>query len=89
MSHAPKLSLHERGRIKALSIAGYTVKQIADVGNFADNVECTISIVGIRRTCGIDASKSMMCRMPDKCDWEKVQPSQVFNNKPINSLFRI
>uniref|UniRef100_A0A1I7WST8 HTH_7 domain-containing protein n=1 Tax=Heterorhabditis bacteriophora TaxID=37862 RepID=A0A1I7WST8_HETBA len=31
MSHAPTLNLHERGQNKALSIAGYTVKQISDV----------------------------------------------------------
>uniref|UniRef100_A0A1I7X375 Transposable element Tc3 transposase n=1 Tax=Heterorhabditis bacteriophora TaxID=37862 RepID=A0A1I7X375_HETBA len=31
MGRASTLSLHERGQIKALSTAGYTVKQIADV----------------------------------------------------------
>uniref|UniRef100_A0A1I7WM08 HTH_38 domain-containing protein n=1 Tax=Heterorhabditis bacteriophora TaxID=37862 RepID=A0A1I7WM08_HETBA len=31
MGRAPKLSLHERYQIKAVSTAGYTVKRIADV----------------------------------------------------------
>uniref|UniRef100_A0A1I7XDH9 HTH_Tnp_Tc3_1 domain-containing protein n=1 Tax=Heterorhabditis bacteriophora TaxID=37862 RepID=A0A1I7XDH9_HETBA len=31
MRHAPKLSQHERGQIKALSTAGFKVKRIADV----------------------------------------------------------
>uniref|UniRef100_A0A1I7XFW1 Helix-turn-helix domain-containing protein n=1 Tax=Heterorhabditis bacteriophora TaxID=37862 RepID=A0A1I7XFW1_HETBA len=31
MGRASTLSLHERGQIKVLSTAGYTVKQIADV----------------------------------------------------------
>uniref|UniRef100_A0A1I7WVY4 HTH_38 domain-containing protein n=1 Tax=Heterorhabditis bacteriophora TaxID=37862 RepID=A0A1I7WVY4_HETBA len=31
MGRASTLSLHERGQIKALSTAGYTVKRIADV----------------------------------------------------------
>uniref|UniRef100_A0A1I7X2C8 HTH_Tnp_Tc3_1 domain-containing protein n=1 Tax=Heterorhabditis bacteriophora TaxID=37862 RepID=A0A1I7X2C8_HETBA len=31
MIRAPKLSLHRRGQIKALSTAGNTMKQIADV----------------------------------------------------------
>uniref|UniRef100_A0A1I7XCA0 DDE_3 domain-containing protein n=1 Tax=Heterorhabditis bacteriophora TaxID=37862 RepID=A0A1I7XCA0_HETBA len=35
--------------------------------NFVNCVECTISIVGIRRTCGIDASKTTVWRMLDKC----------------------
>uniref|UniRef100_A0A1I7XL20 HTH_38 domain-containing protein n=1 Tax=Heterorhabditis bacteriophora TaxID=37862 RepID=A0A1I7XL20_HETBA len=65
MGHASTLSLHERGQIKALSTAGYTVKRSADV--LTDREKRTIlrtasnrttSIVGIRRTCGIDASKT-------------------------------
>uniref|UniRef100_A0A1I7WUS3 HTH_38 domain-containing protein n=1 Tax=Heterorhabditis bacteriophora TaxID=37862 RepID=A0A1I7WUS3_HETBA len=31
MVRAPKLSLHERGQIKALSTTGYTMKQIANI----------------------------------------------------------
>uniref|UniRef100_A0A1I7XV36 HTH_Tnp_Tc3_2 domain-containing protein n=1 Tax=Heterorhabditis bacteriophora TaxID=37862 RepID=A0A1I7XV36_HETBA len=74
MGRAPKLSLHERGQTKALSTTDYTVKQIADVVkrsrklimNFTA-LNNTISIKGIRRTCGIDASKTTVWRILDKC----------------------
>uniref|UniRef100_A0A1I7WF35 HTH_Tnp_Tc3_1 domain-containing protein n=1 Tax=Heterorhabditis bacteriophora TaxID=37862 RepID=A0A1I7WF35_HETBA len=59
----------------------------------------TTSIVGIRRTCGIDAYKNSKCpqlTQGDKherlrwarifmgCDWGKTQLLRVFKNKPIN-----
>uniref|UniRef100_A0A1I7XTG5 HTH_Tnp_Tc3_1 domain-containing protein n=1 Tax=Heterorhabditis bacteriophora TaxID=37862 RepID=A0A1I7XTG5_HETBA len=103
MCRAFTLSLHERGQIKVLSTAGYTVKQIADVvkrsrkaiinflryqeeyatkkssgqpGKLNNREERTIlwtvpnspiNASGIRRTCGIDVSKSTVWRMLNKC----------------------
>uniref|UniRef100_A0A1I7WRY4 HTH_38 domain-containing protein n=2 Tax=Heterorhabditis bacteriophora TaxID=37862 RepID=A0A1I7WRY4_HETBA len=83
MGGAPTLSLHERGQIKALSTAGCTLKQIADIikrskkaiTNFlrlqkeygTTNSGRSRNIVGIHRTCGIDASKTMVWRILDKC----------------------
>uniref|UniRef100_A0A1I7XF01 HTH_Tnp_Tc3_2 domain-containing protein n=1 Tax=Heterorhabditis bacteriophora TaxID=37862 RepID=A0A1I7XF01_HETBA len=80
MGRAFTLSLHERGRIKALSTAGNTVKQIVDVSSgrlskFNDLEKreilrtasySTTSINEIRRTCGIDASESTVQRMLNK-----------------------
>uniref|UniRef100_A0A1I7W8V9 HTH_38 domain-containing protein n=1 Tax=Heterorhabditis bacteriophora TaxID=37862 RepID=A0A1I7W8V9_HETBA len=81
MGRASTLTLHERGQIKILSTTGYTVKQIADVkssGRPSKLNDCekrtilrtasnrTTSIVGIRRTCGINASKTTVWRILEK-----------------------
>uniref|UniRef100_A0A1I7XFJ5 HTH_Tnp_Tc3_1 domain-containing protein n=1 Tax=Heterorhabditis bacteriophora TaxID=37862 RepID=A0A1I7XFJ5_HETBA len=102
MSRAFTLSLHEKGLIKVLSTIGYTLKRIADVKSSGRPSKLngreikeilrtasnnTISIVGIRRTCGIDASKTTKypeltqvhkdgrfrwARLFMTCDWKKV-----------------
>uniref|UniRef100_A0A1I7WM57 DUF4388 domain-containing protein n=1 Tax=Heterorhabditis bacteriophora TaxID=37862 RepID=A0A1I7WM57_HETBA len=79
MRRASILILHERGQIKALPTAGYTVKRIADVFkrsrklNDREKGEIlrtasnnTISITEIRGTCGIDATESTAVTLSDE-----------------------